>query len=175
MVEASANVGVITSTHPSSFKLQGTDCSGYPTFTFNYFNGPVNCSSEGFLDRNIDSQTGFMSLLHSSIVGAADGAAGAGSIKSFVKGPFSGKPLRPKHIPRTSTPLFLRSSLSSQCAPHRRLIRGLSSGCQGSAIKPFLGPTACVAGEFRAALDTFFETLSETQCWFVTWMNSNGS
>ena len=37
------------------------------------------------------------------------------------------------------------------------------------------GPVPCVAGEFRAALDTLFETLPETQSWFVFCMNPNDS
>ncbi|KAH6903325.1 chitin synthase 8 [Coprinopsis sp. MPI-PUGE-AT-0042] len=35
--------------------------------------------------------------------------------------------------------------------------------------------TPCVAGEFRAALDTLFETLQETQPWFVFCINPNDS
>jgi chitin synthase len=62
---------------------------GYLTFTANHFNGPVACSSEGFLDCHLDSlNTDFMSFLHRSIVGAANGAEGAESINSFVKGSF---------------------------------------------------------------------------------------
>ena len=33
----------------------------------------------------------------------------------------------------------------------------------------------CVAGEFRLALDTLFETLSETQTWYVFCVNPNDS
>lgn len=35
--------------------------------------------------------------------------------------------------------------------------------------------TPCVAGEFRGALDTLFETLLDTQCWFVFCLNPNDS
>jgi chitin synthase len=35
--------------------------------------------------------------------------------------------------------------------------------------------TPCVAGEFRSALDTLFETLQETQPWFVFCINPNDS
>ena len=33
----------------------------------------------------------------------------------------------------------------------------------------------CVAGEFRAALDTLFETLDETQLWYIFCFNPNDS
>jgi chitin synthase len=35
--------------------------------------------------------------------------------------------------------------------------------------------TPCVAGEFRSALDTLFETLGETQNWYVFCINPNDS
>jgi len=37
------------------------------------------------------------------------------------------------------------------------------------------GGKPCVAGEFRAALDTLFETLDETQPWYVFCVNPNDS
>jgi len=39
----------------SPSKVGVTDRSGYPTFTVNHFNGPITSSSEGFLNRNLDS------------------------------------------------------------------------------------------------------------------------
>ncbi|KAF9237204.1 hypothetical protein BU15DRAFT_63271, partial [Melanogaster broomeanus] len=38
-----------------------------------------------------------------------------------------------------------------------------------------VGLTPCVAGEFRAALDALFDTLSDTQNWFVFCVNPNDS
>lgn len=56
----------------SSFNARVTDCSGYPVFTINHFNGPVTYSFEGFLDRNLDSlNPDCVSLLRSSVVGVA--------------------------------------------------------------------------------------------------------
>ena len=87
MVEA---FGKHWGTNHSSFKLCGIDRSGYSTFTVNHFNGPVTSSSEGFLDRNLNSlDPDFVLLLCGSIVGAADGTEGAGSINPSVKGIFS--------------------------------------------------------------------------------------
>jgi chitin synthase len=40
---------------------------------------------------------------------------------------------------------------------------------------PTSGGTPCIAGEFRSALDTLFETLEETQPWFVFCINPNDS
>lgn len=77
------------------------ECSGYLTFTVNHFNGPVIYSSEGFLDRNPDSlNPDFVSLLRGSIVSAADGTEGAGSINSFVKGLFSGRAIATQTHPK---------------------------------------------------------------------------
>jgi hypothetical protein len=49
-------------------------------------------SREAFLNRNLDSlNLNFISLLHSSSVGAPDSANRAGSVNAFVKGICSGK------------------------------------------------------------------------------------
>ena len=37
------------------------------------------------------------------------------------------------------------------------------------------GGTPCIAGEFRSALDTLFETLEETQPWYVSRVNPDSS
>ena len=84
-----------------SFKVGDIDHSGYPTFTVNHFNGPVTHSSEGFLDRNLDSlNPDFVSLLRGSVVGAADSAEGAGSINPFIKGLFSGQVIATQAHPK---------------------------------------------------------------------------
>ncbi|KAG6370444.1 hypothetical protein JVT61DRAFT_12063 [Boletus reticuloceps] len=43
------------------------------------------------------------------------------------------------------------------------------------APNPSSGLTPCVTGEFRAALSALFETLSETQSWFVFCVDPNDS
>ncbi|KAG6379400.1 P-loop containing nucleoside triphosphate hydrolase protein [Boletus reticuloceps] len=76
----------------SSFKVGPVDQSGSPTFTVNHFNGPMSYSSEGLLERNLDSlNPDFVSLLRGSLAGALDGAEGVGSANPFVKGLFSTK------------------------------------------------------------------------------------
>ena len=45
---------------------------------------------------------------------------------------------------------------------------------EGEASVTTDGPP-CVTGEFRLALDTLFETLNETQAWFVFCINPNDS
>ena len=37
------------------------------------------------------------------------------------------------------------------------------------------GASPCVAGEFKSALDTLFETIEETQSWYVFCVNPNDS
>jgi len=54
--------------------------------------GLFTYSSEGFLDHNLDSlNPNFILLLRGSIVGAADGAEGAGRFNPFIKSLFFGK------------------------------------------------------------------------------------
>ncbi|KAF8447874.1 P-loop containing nucleoside triphosphate hydrolase protein [Boletus edulis BED1] len=131
----------------SSFKVGPVDRSGSPTFTVNHFNGPVSYSSEGFLKRNLDSlNPNFVSLLCSSLAGASDGAEGVGSANPFVKGLFSAKAIATQAPPKNEDTI-----VSAQ-----------------QPVKP-------MPGEFRAALGTLFETLSETQSWFVFCVNPNDS
>ena len=40
---------------------------------------------------------------------------------------------------------------------------------------PLTSSSPCVAGEFRAALDTLFETLDETQLWYIFCINPSDS
>ena len=40
---------------------------------------------------------------------------------------------------------------------------------------PASGGSPCIAGEFRSALDTLFETLEDTQAWHVFCVNPNDS
>ncbi|KAI9568500.1 P-loop containing nucleoside triphosphate hydrolase protein [Boletus coccyginus] len=164
----------------SSFKVGPIDRSGYPTFTVNYFNGPVTYSSEGFLDRNLDSfNPDFVSLLRGSTVSAADGAEGAGSVNPFVKGLFSGKAIATQAHPKDGDTIVsaTRRRGTSKRMPALREDAGDEEQDreEEDAPNPSSGPMPCIAGELRAALDTLFGTLSETQCWFVFWINPNDS
>ncbi|KAF8557535.1 P-loop containing nucleoside triphosphate hydrolase protein [Imleria badia] len=171
----------------SSFKVGAIVRSGHPTFTVNHFNGP------GFLKRNLDSlNPDFVSLLCSSMVGTTDGAEGAGSINPFVKGLFSGKAIAMQAHPKNEdTIVSAQQPVKPMCTPSTRR-KGTVTGKrmamlredgaveeqdreEDDALNASSGLTPCIAGEFRAALDTLFETLSETQSWFVFCVNPNDS
>lgn len=174
----------------SSFKVGVIDRSGFPTFTVNHFNGPVTYSAEGFLDRNLDAlNPDFVSLLRGSASGISDGAEGAGSMNPFVKGLFSGKaiatqahpknedtivaaqqPVKPMRAPSTRRkgtikrmPTLRENGIDEQDRDDDDVTASAGSG------------TPCVAGEFRSALDTLFETLGDTQNWYVFCINPNDS
>lgn len=188
-----------------SFKAGGTDRSGFPTFTVSHFNGPVTYSAEGCLDRNLDAlNPDFVSLLrgNTDAPGTGSGSDGSGSMNPFVKGLFSGKAIATQAHPRNEdTIVAAQQPVKPMRAPSTRrkgtikrmptLLEGETSedarerekekdeddfwdssrGIGGAGLdkKP------CVAGEFRAALDTLFETLDETQVWYVFCMNPNDS
>ncbi|KAF8438194.1 hypothetical protein L210DRAFT_3647176 [Boletus edulis BED1] len=175
----------------SSFKVGPVDRSGSPTFTVNHLNGPVSYSSEGFLERNLDSlNPDFVSLLRGSLAGASDGAEGAGSANPFVKGLFSAKAIATQAHPKNEDTIV---SAQQPVKPMRTLstrrkgtVKRMATLREDSAVEEqeredddapnsSSGLMPCVAGEFRAALGTLFETLSETQSWFVFCVNPKDS
>ncbi|KAG7096112.1 hypothetical protein E1B28_006786 [Marasmius oreades] len=181
----------------SSFKTGSIDRSGYPTFTVHHFNGPVTYSSENFLERNQhELNSDFVSLLRG---GGADGnPENGGSINPFVKGLFSGKAIAMQVHPRNEeTIVGAQQNVKPMRAPSmrrkgtvRRMPTVRESGDTmvgeesfkdedglggGSGIGSALGGGGCVTGEFRAALDTLFETLDEAQPWHVFCINPNDS
>ena len=168
----------------SSFKAGTLDRSGFPSFTVNHYNGPVTYSSEGFLDRNLDAiNPDFVSLLR----GAADGLEGSGSINPFVKGLFSAKAIATQAHPRNEdTIVAAQQAVKPMRAPSTRRKNGLKRmptvkegvdgdekddddllAAPGGANTHLTSSSPCVAGEFKAALDTLFETLDDTQPWYV--------
>jgi chitin synthase len=169
----------------SSFKAGAVDRSGFPTFTIHHFNGPVTYSSEGFLERNLDAlNPDFVSLLR----GAADGSEGSGSINPFVKGLFSAKAIATQAHPRNEdTIVAAQQPVKPMRAPSTRrkgTVKRMNTVREGEveekdedevAGATSTGATPGVAGEFRAALDTLFETLDETQPWYVICINPNDS
>ncbi|KAG9310142.1 glycosyltransferase family 2 protein [Chiua virens] len=175
----------------SSFKVGAIDRSGYPTFTINHFNGPVTYSSEGFLERNLDSlNPDFVSLLRGSVAGASDGTEGVGSMNPFVKNIFSGKVIATQAHPKNEdTIVAAQQPVKPMRAPSTRrkgTVKRMPTVREGGAVEEqdreeedagnaFAGLSPCVAGEFRSALDTLFETLADTQCWFVFCVNPNDS
>ncbi|TFK68108.1 glycosyltransferase family 2 protein [Pluteus cervinus] len=187
----------------SSFKAGGVDRSGFPTFTVNHFNGPVTYSAENFLERNLDAlNPDFVSLLRGTNDGLE---GSGGSNNPFVKGLFSGKAIATQAHPRNEDTIVaaqqpvkpMRAPSTRRKGTIRRMgtLRG-GAGDMGdideredednpnatsgniSAAGGNAGAssgTPCVGGEFRAALDTLFETLDETQAWFVFCVNPNDS
>ncbi|KAG6369077.1 hypothetical protein JVT61DRAFT_1521 [Boletus reticuloceps] len=152
---------------------------GSPTFTVNHFNSPVSYSSKGFLERNFNSlNPDFISLLCGYLAGASDSAEGARFANPFVKGLFLAKAISTQaHSKNENTIVSAQQPIKPMCT--------LSTHCKGtvkwmamlhedSAVEEqeqeddntpnsSSSLTPCVAGKFRAALGTLFETLSETQ------------
>ncbi|KAL0060142.1 hypothetical protein AAF712_013068 [Marasmius tenuissimus] len=174
------------------------DCSGYPTFTVHHFNGPVTYSSENFLERNQhELNSDLVSVLRGGAgnagavgVGSGGGETG-GSINPFVKALFSGKAIAMQVHPRNEeTIVGAQQNVKPMRAPSMRrkgTIRRMptvreSADTMVGEESPFgkddeaaTKPGGCVAGEFRAALDTLFETLDEAQAWHVFCVNPNDS
>ncbi|KIM61323.1 hypothetical protein SCLCIDRAFT_1181769 [Scleroderma citrinum Foug A] len=129
-----------------------------------------------------------------------DAIEGAGSINPFVKGPFSGKaiatqahpksedtivavqqPVKPMRAPSTrrkgtmrhmpvghgaATATIAKEDWDDKDAAQHSYTGASSTGSSGAGAP-------CVAGEFCAALDTLFNTLSETQTWYIFCINPN--
>ena len=175
----------------SSFKVGSVDRSGFPTFTINHFNGPVTSSSESFPDRNLDSLNPlFVSLLRGSTTGteAATSGEGSGSINPFVRGLFSGKAIATQvHPHNEDTIVAAQQPVKPIRAPStRRKNTVRHAPTLGDVVEkerdddktgpPTLNNSSpCVAGGFQSALDTLFETLEETQTWYVFCLSSNDS
>lgn len=180
----------------SSYKPSGMDRSGFPTFTVNHYHGPVTYSAEGFLERNLDAiNPDFVSLLRGAL-GAPDGAEGAGSANPFVRGLFSTKAIATQAHPRNEeTIVAAQQPVKPMRAPStrrkntvRRMRDSASAGMLadidekerdddegGAQTSTPAGGAPCVAGEFKSALDTLFETLEESQTWYVFCVNPNDS
>lgn len=187
--------------HPS-FKVGPADRSGFATFTISHFNGPVTYTSEGLLERNSEVVSpDFVSLLRGQTAeagkSAADvqGAQSAGSTISFVRGLFSTQAINTQAHPQSEqTIVAAQQSVKPMRAPSTRrpnrggTIRragtvrkgeeddsdedGTTEAGHNSGNKKNSG-MRCVAGEFRSALDTLFETLDETKPWFVLCLRPN--
>jgi chitin synthase len=173
--------------HPS-FKVGTLDQSGSSMLTINHFNGPVTYSSKGFLERNLDAlNLDFVTLLHGANNDLADasGVEGSRSINPFVKSLFSGKAIATQAHPRNEdTIVAAQQPVKPMRAPsthHKGTIK-----CINTLKEPTIeekeedeqattGGPPCITGEFRSALDTLFETLNETQVWFVFCINPNDS
>ncbi|GLB39511.1 putative TRAFAC class myosin-kinesin ATPase superfamily, myosin family protein [Lyophyllum shimeji] len=170
----------------SAFKCGAPDRNGAPTFTVSHYNGPVTYSAEGFLERNLDAlNPDFVSLLR-----GMDGQEGSGSVNPFVKGLFSAKAIATQAHPRNEdTIVAAQQVVKPMRAPSTRrknTIKRMPTLRESGEIEEkdeedqpgpsgSSGGTPCVAGEFRAALDTLFETLDETQAWYVFCINPNDS
>ena len=175
----------------SSFKVGSVGRSGFPTFIINHFNGPVTYSSEGFLERNLDAlNPDFVSLLRGNTHGpeAATSGEGSGSINPFVRGIFSGKAIAMQMHPRNEdTIVAAQQPVKPMRAPSTRRKNTVRRAPTLGDVEEKerddddAGPTTlnnsspCVTGEFRSALDTLFETLEETQTWYVFCVNPNDS
>ncbi|KAH9947887.1 glycosyltransferase family 2 protein [Amylocystis lapponica] len=176
----------------SSFKTGGMDRSGFPTFTVNHYSGPVTYSADGFLERNLDAlNPDFVSLLRGASASPdTPPADGSGSINPFVRGLYSARAIATQAHPRNEdTIVSAQQPVKPMRAPSTRrkntIKRMPTLKEDGHDEKdredeePLgtigTGGAPCVAGEFRAALETLFETLEETQSWYVFCINPNDS
>jgi len=129
-----------------------------------------------------------------------DAMEGAGSINPFVKGLFLGKVIATQAHPKSEDTIVaaqqpvkpMRTPSTRRKGTVRRMLVGRDTatatiaeedwddedaaqhGDAGTSGAGGSGAGApCVAGEFRAALDTLFDTLSETQPWYIFCINPN--
>ncbi|KAF8198694.1 glycosyltransferase family 2 protein [Mycena galopus ATCC 62051] len=167
----------------SSFRTDDVlDRAGFPTFTIKHYHGEVTYSSEGFLARNLHAlNPDFVTLLR----GEGDGGRG-GSANPFVKGLFSGRAITTQAHPRNEdTIVSAQQHIKPMRAPSMRsktAVRGAAGALSPGGAREELpeedaheSGVGGVAGEFRAALDTLFATLDETQTWYVFCINPNDS
>ncbi|KAJ3554665.1 hypothetical protein NM688_g2995 [Phlebia brevispora] len=168
----------------SSFKVGAPDRSGFPTFTVNHFTGPVTYSAEGFLERNQDTMSpDFVSLLRGTSTTDAPAADGTGSINPFVRGLFSSKAVATQVHPRNEdTIISAQQPVKPMRAPSTRrknTIRRMPTVREGEIDdekeEEVPGGAPCIAGQFRQALDTLFETMEEAQAWYVFCISPNDS
>ncbi|KAI0791459.1 glycosyltransferase family 2 protein [Irpex lacteus] len=169
----------------SSFKVGAADRSGFPTFTVNHFTGPVTYSSEGFLERNQDLMSpDFVSLLRGTSTSDAPAADGTGSINPFVRGLFTSKAVATQVHPRNEeTIISAQQPVKPMRAPSTRrkgTIKRMptlreTGDDEKEEEEPATDGTPCIAGQFRAALATLFETLEEAQAWYVFCITPNDS
>lgn len=177
----------------SSFRLGAVDSQGYPTFTIQHYNGPVTYTTDGFLERNLDAiNPDFVSLLSGSPgrLGQPTKPTGEGSANPFIKALFSTKSLAVQADPRSDgTIVAAQQPVKPMRAPSTRR-KSIGGGRTGSLLEKkeidpekddlymtqgSAGGAPCVAGEFRGALDTLFETLADAQPWYIFCINPNDS
>ncbi|KAI0089472.1 glycosyltransferase family 2 protein [Irpex rosettiformis] len=168
----------------SSFKVGVADRSGFPTFTINHFTGPVTYSSEGFLERNQDLMSpDFVSLLRGTSTTDTPAADGTGSINPFVRGLFTSKAVATQVHPRNEETIIsaqqpvkpMRAPSTRRKGTIKRMPTVRETDDDREEEEPTTGGTPCIAGQFRAALDTLFETLEEAQAWYVFCITPNDS
>jgi chitin synthase len=171
----------------NSFKTGSTDRSGFPTFTIQHYTGAVTYSAEGLLERNSDTMNpDFISLLRGNTPdapsrGMASMSEGAGSANPFVRSLFAGKAIATRVHPRfEETIVAAQQPVKPMRQPSTRRKgtikrRATNAGEKKDDDDDDSGPNsvACVAGEFRGALDTLFQTLDDAQTWYVICINPN--
>ncbi|TFK50010.1 glycosyltransferase family 2 protein [Heliocybe sulcata] len=169
-----------------SFKIGAVDNYGFPTFTIQHYNGPVTYSTEGLLERNLDAvNPDFVSLLCGPKLGSG-GPENAGSVNPFIKGLFSSKSMALQADPRGQgnivaaqqpvKPMRAPSTRRKNIGPRTgSLLEKKDSDLENDDVGSPSSGAACVAGEFRGALDTLFETLTDAQPWYIFCINPNDS
>ena len=177
----------------ASFRIGGMDHSGFPTFTISHYKGPVTYSTESFLEKNADSlNPDFVSLLR----GSSDGNDGSGSNNPFIRNLFTSKSIATEAHPRhDETLVAAHQPVKPMRAPSTRRKQSIKRkpGARAAAAAAAAGAEGpineeedgeegddpedtgikCVAGEFQNALDTLFNTLDDTNPWYVFCINPN--
>lgn len=168
----------------SSFKAGTADRSGFPTFTVNHYTGPVTYSAEGFLERNLDTMSpDFVSLLRGTSAGDGPSPDGTGSINPFVKGLFTSKAVATQVHPRNEDTIIsaqqpvkpMRAPSTRRKGTIKRMPTLKENDPEDKEEDEIPGAAPCTTGQFRAALDTLFDTLEEAQAWYVFCINPNDS
>lgn len=183
--------------HPN-FKVGPADRNGFSSFTVSHFHGSVSYSSEDWLNRNAEVvNPDFVALLRGGQSGADASAGGNGSLVPFVRSLFRSESLKTQAHPKDEqTVVAAQQSVKPMRAPStrrpnragtiRRAGTTRKTGADedtddeeaghaadaGTATKKSSG-VAGVAGEFRSALDTLFETLEDTKVWTVLCLRPN--
>lgn len=171
--------------HHNSFKTGSADRSGFPTFTIQHYTGAVTYSAEGLLERNSDTMNpDFVSLLRGNSPDAANHtmSEGAGSANPFVRSLFAEKAIATRVHPRfEETIVAAQQPVKPMRQPSTRrkgTIKRRGTNAAEMKDDDDDDPTSpnsvgCIAGEFRGALDMLFQTLDDSQSWYVVCVNPN--
>ena len=165
------------------------DRSGFPSFTVSHYNGAVTYTAEGFLDRNLDA-------INPDCLFTSRCCRWIGRYRLYqsfcersvlCQGYCYSSPSSKRRRDRCSSTSSQtdESAFDSEVEHHQNAcLPSTKAETSRSRTKRKMrtillhltgGASPCVAGEFKSALDTLFETIEETQSWYVFCVNPNDS